>query len=276
MSNYTQWRGGDENFWQPCGSTTNTLPPNFYLIHSTMGSPFLTSHKPKTDKAVVVADSISNHIIEQIKRFHEARPTYERFNLLHKRGIMLEGPAGSGKTMSAWIAGRYIVEQGGICVSPSHPGTFEVLPNMLSSIRTVHPNMPIMCILEDIDHVAYKKQIELHLALLDGQYQIDNCFYLATTNHIEEIDERLTNRPKRYDEVLHVGPPSEAARRSYLEQIIPTDQPMRHEAIGAMLKQSDGMMLAHLNELIVAYLVLDHPLDKSCGPPAQDERATQR
>ena len=277
MSNPMQWAGAEDNRWQPMGATVATLPPGFYTFFSTMMGRYIRQRDPKTDKAIVVADSISNRIIEQIKIFQSKRADYARFGMLHKRGILLEGPAGSGKTMSANIAGHYIVDQGGVVVSPDSPDYFPNLPGFLGDIRKVHPDMPIMCILEDIDHEAYQEYVEHHLALLDGHHQIGNCFYVATTNHIDRIDKRLTNRPKRYDEVIHVGPPSEAARRSYLEQIIPQDQSMRKEVLDALTKQSEGFMLAHLSELAIAYLVLDHPLDeaikrlRTMGAPANDD-----
>lgn len=278
MSSPTQWSGSDHNMWMPTGTTSKALPPDFYILSAMMGQPYLTAHCPKTDNAIIVADSVSNRIIDQIKRFHDARPVYERFGLLHKRGIMLTGDAGSGKSMAANIAGKYVIEKGGCVISPSNPGYFELLPSMLTQLRKIHPDMPVLCILEDIDHPAYTEHIEMHLSLLDGHWQIGNCFYIATTNHVSEIDERLTNRPKRYDEVINVGPPSEEARRSYLEQIVPKDQPMRKEAIDALVKASHNLMFSHLSELMIAYLVLDHPLDEAAKrlhkmnePPNDDD-----
>lgn len=259
----TQWTGSHDNFWQPTGPTSATLPPGFYKMGMAISGPYLMAKDPKIDRAIIVDDSISHYIIAQIKKFHAAREQYKRFGQLHKRGIMLEGPAGSGKTMSANIAGKFMVDSGGVVISPAQANYFEALPGMLNRLREVHPDLPILCILEDIDHQAYVANTDLHLALLDGHWQIGNCFYIATTNHIEEIDERLTNRPKRYDEVIHVGPPSEAARRSYLNQIVPADQPMRKEAIDAMTKLSEGFMLSHLSDLMVSYLLLDHPLEEA-------------
>lgn len=264
MSNLSQWHGASDNHWSPVGATTAILPPGFYEFCSTMLGSYLKQEDPKTDNAIVVADSVSHRIIEQIKIFQSKRADYRRFGLLHKRAIMLEGPAGSGKSMSAKIAGDHIIACGGVVISPGSPNYFPNLPSFLKDLRAIHLEMPVMCILEDIDHEAYNEEyIERHLSLLDGKDQIGNCFYVATTNHIDKIDPRLTNRPKRYDEVIHVGPPSEAARRNYLGQIIPKDQPARGEAIDALTKMGDGFMFSHLNELMVTYLVLDHPLDEA-------------
>lgn len=278
MSDLKQWHGASSNRWTPIGETTPALPPGFYDF-CYYGGPYLKKIDPKTDKAVIVEDSVSNRIIAQIKKFQASRPEYARFNLLHKRAILLEGPAGTGKSMGAKIAGDHIVQCGGAVISPEDPEMFVYLPRFLKDLRIVHPEMPVMCIFEDIDHPIYNDEcIESHLAFLDGKDQVGNIFCIATTNHINRIDNRLTNRPKRYDEVIHVGPPSEAARRSYLEQIVPQDQPMRKESIDTMTKMSDGFMLAHLSELMIVYLVLDHPLDEAVkrlrtmnAPPNDDD-----
>lgn len=266
MTTPVQWAGEKDNMWKPTGETTAALPPGHYAHYEVQGmfgkEVFLSKQEPKHDKAIIVADSISNHIIDSIKRFKGAKETYKRFNQLHKRGMLLEGPAGSGKSMSAMLASEWHVAEGGIVVYPYHPAAFGSLPRMLEQIRKIHANLDILCILEDIDNNYYQEDEEMLLGMLDGMFQVGNVYYILTTNHVEQLSERLINRPKRIDEVIHVGPPSIEARRSYLNGIIPEDQAMRKEVIDALANASDGLMLAHLSELMISYLVLDHPLEE--------------
>lgn len=263
----TQWTGADINAWEPVGATTPALPPAFYqLMYSSnmLGDKmYLAKFAPKYDRVVVIKDGVSEHLCQQIRTFRAERPKYHKFNLLHKRGILLHGPAGSGKTMACMLAGEDTVASGGIVVVPSSPHNWQPMGQMFLQIRQVHPDLPILAICEDIDHESYSDYVERFLSMLDGKDQVDNIFWLATTNHLDEIDPRLTNRPKRFDEVIYVGPPTTDARRSYLEQIVPADQAMRKESIDAMTSQSDGLMLAHLSDLMISYLVLGHDLTKS-------------
>lgn len=276
-----QWTGADDNRWEPVGATTSALPPGFYhfLMEDGMFGErsFLSKFVPAHDCAVLIKDAVSDYCIKQLTKFRASHADYARFKMLHKRGIMLAGPAGSGKTMAATLAGEHVVSNGGIVVQPFSPHYFGGLPDMLRWIRHIHPDMFIMCLLEDIDSRPYQDMVEKHLALLDGHLQIDNCFFMATTNHMDEVDERLTNRPKRYDEVIYVGAPSESSRRSYLDQIIPQDQPNRQAAIDELAKVSEGLMLAHLADLMISHLLLGHTVQDAAtrlqkmNAPSDDE-----
>jgi len=53
------------------------------------------------------------------------------------------------------------------------------------------------------------------LNLLDGVKQVDNIIYIATTNYPELLEERILNRPSRFDRRFHIGTPSAEVRKFY-------------------------------------------------------------
>jgi ATP-dependent 26S proteasome regulatory subunit len=128
------------------------------------------------------------------------------------------------------------------------------------------------------------------LALLDGELQIDNVVFIATTNYPERLDRRIVNRPSRFDIVKLIDMPNAAARKLYLT----TKNPRLEEATipcgtcaGTGKKGTEGeqevcgickgegavselekwivnskdFSIAHLKELIVSVEVFEVPLD---------------
>ena len=52
-----------------------------------------------------------------------------------------------------------------------------------------------------------------YLSLLDGENQIGNVVYVATTNYPEKLDKRFTDRPSRFDVVQKISMPNEDGKK---------------------------------------------------------------
>jgi SpoVK/Ycf46/Vps4 family AAA+-type ATPase len=77
----------------------------------------------------------------------------------------------------------------------------------------------LVVILEDIDSIAgeSRSQTSRLLNILDGVKQIENVVYIATTNYPEKLEERITNRPSRFDRRYRVELPNEEIREAYIK-----------------------------------------------------------
>jgi len=115
--------------------------------------------------------------------------------------------------------------------------------------------------MEDIDAIIERHGESSLLAMLDGELQIDNVVFVATTNYPERLDKRLVNRPSRFDEIIEIGMPNDACRAVYLEHKNPrlsgTDE------LEQWVKRTQDFSVAHLKELIVAVECLGKGLDES-------------
>jgi hypothetical protein len=116
-----------------------------------------------------------------------------------------------------------------------------------------------------LDHYKLDELIKRHgeheiLSLLDGEFQIDNVVNLATTNFPEVLGARIVNRPSRFDERILVDMPSAAARMKYLQHATSEDD-VDEATLRRWVKETEGMSVAHLRELVVAVYCLGQPYD---------------
>lgn len=238
--------------------TIEQLPAGCYraAAHEMMG-PILVKMKVETDKLLELPDDAGASIIAQFQQFWTLAAEYKARGFLHKRGFLLWGPPGSGKTSQVHIMiKRLIDEMGGVVVVIDHAATAAACLQML---RKIEAQRPIIVIMEDLDALVYKYGEPEYLALLDGEAQVDNCVFLATTNYPERLDPRFVDRPSRFDIIREIGMPSAAARRVFLEA-------KESSLVGADLEHwvevSEGFSIAHLKEMILAVRCFQQPIDE--------------
>ena len=130
--------------------------------------------------------------------------------------------------------------------------------NVVAAIKQLHgmePTRPIIVGMEEVDSLYRYFPTEM-LTLLDGGADVENVFFVATTNFIEKLDARVRNRPSRFDTLIEVGSPSEAVRRAYLLR-----KGVGGEAAQKIAAASEGLSFAHLKEFIIAHVILGQDVE---------------
>jgi SpoVK/Ycf46/Vps4 family AAA+-type ATPase len=238
----------------PCDKVEEQLPPGQYIIENSDTKGIFFTHKEVClDSLLILPDDTSEKIIKGIELFWTRESRFRERGFLWKRGILLYGPPGSGKTSTVQILSKKIQELGGLSIYCTYP---VVDARGLEILRRIEPDRPIIYILEDLDAIIEKYGESEVLALLDGELQIDNVVFVATTNYPEELDDRIKNRPSRFDEVIPIGMPSESARGIYLSHVskaLRDDEELRNKWV----KDTKNFSIAHLKELVVSVEVLD-------------------
>lgn len=203
---------GDAYF--PCEEAVGKLKAGQYTVESSpQRGIYFNTIEVNTDELMVLPDTSSDKIIGQIEEFWTKKELYKSFNFVWKRGFLLWGPPGSGKTTTIQLVAKNIIAKDGICVFVKNPA---VAAAGLEVLRKIEPDRPVVVILEDIDAITQRHSDAELLALLDGELQIQNVAFLATTNYPEKLDKRLVNRPSRFDVVQKIDYPNEEARRMFL------------------------------------------------------------
>lgn len=249
-----RWAANDKTFWG-VSATFDELPAGVYRVEMTSSGPVLIKQRIETDSLLELPDDSSAKIIQEFRDFWKLGPEFRKRGFLCKRGFLLYGPPGSGKTSCLQILVKRIAEElDGIAFVLDHPQT---AANGLQMLRHIEPKRPLIVVMEDLDALIEKFGENEYLALLDGEAQVDNVVFVATTNYPERLDPRFTDRPSRFDTIRLIGMPSAAARRRYLEVKEPDLAP---DELSDWVRRTDGFSIAHLKELIIAVRCFGQPL----------------
>ena len=203
-------------------------------------------------------------ILSDIKSFWKKAELYKSYKLMHKRGILLYGDPGCGKSGILQLCMMHIInELSGVVINIKNEDSIKAYVEMVPKLRQIEPNRPLVVIIEDIDSVAgdsnYSTSVLLNI--LDGIKQIENVVYIATTNYPEKLEERITNRPSRFDRRYYVSPPSREVRKSYLENKIGDNKIDIN--IEKWLDDTEDLSMSHLKELFISVILLDNKYENA-------------
>lgn len=247
-TNAKMWAVAGQDFF-PCETAVDLLSPGQYTVKNCMSRGiYFSSRDINLDDLLVLPDSNSELVISHINDFWSSEPVFREYGFLWKRGILLWGPPGSGKTSTVQQLSKQIVDMGGITVYCVNP---DLTAKGLEILRRIEPTRPVVVILEDMDAIIEQFGESDLLAMLDGELQIDNVVFVATTNYPQRLDKRFINRPSRFDEIIKIGMPSSEARRYYLFQKNPRLQKDISE-LEEWVSLTKGFSVAHLKELIIS------------------------
>lgn len=130
-----------------------------------------------------------------------------------KRGVLLGGPYGTGKTLAAYVAGKIATQND---ITFVYVPRADELPHAVNFARQYQtPASVIFC--EDIDRVMKgERDVKMDdiLNIIDGiDSKRNNIQIILTTNHMDDINPVML-RPGRLDATIEINPPdAEAVQR---------------------------------------------------------------
>lgn len=230
------------------------LPSGVYdiTIDRNTNEPIFIKREVKTDELVNIPNGLVDQTLKEIELFWNSADDFKKHGVLHRRGYILYGAQGTGKSSALNQIMVGVIKQDGvvfICTNPSF------LRMALASLRAVEPTRRLVCIYEDIDAIIKTHGEGELLGILDGTNQIDGVLNIATTNYPELLDKRLISRPRRFDRAIKIMPPDEKERTAYFTVKLP-----KGAKVSEFVKATDGLSFASLTEVIIGVLCLKRPL----------------
>lgn len=257
---------GDKYFGYSVTNTIDSIPAGFYKFTSNqqLGIGIVKS-SINLDELFELPFKESKSIIDDIKKFWNSKEKYKEYNYTHKRGILLYGKPGNGKTSIINLLTLELVNKyNGIVFSINTPDDLQDFKEFVPTIlRNIEADRPIICTIEDIDSILsnYGQSTKSSfLNLLDGSSQVTNIVYIATTNYPEQLEENITNRPSRFDRRYEISLPDEDVRRAYIEKKIKAED-LEKIDIDYWVKETDRFSISHIKELIISVIIFGNPLE---------------
>jgi SpoVK/Ycf46/Vps4 family AAA+-type ATPase len=233
------------------------LPPGLYtLVRDHLGEIVFERRDVRVDALIRLPGGVGDVVLDEVERFWGLAPAFAAHGFLHRRGYLLYGPHGCGKTSIVQQIVHDAVAQKGVVFVCGAPA---VLTRGLATFRRIEPSRPVVCVFEDIDAIVQEHGEDELLALLDGETRIDHVLNIATTNFPERLDQRFVARPRRFDRVMRIEPPDGAARRVFLAARLGADD----AEVERWADATDGLSLAALAEAVISVRCLGRGLEET-------------
>ncbi len=197
-------------------SRSASAPPDVELILDTAAE----APRPVLDRA---ADEQVGRLIRE----YEHRHLLEEANLAPTTRVLLAGPPGGGKTMTA----RYIAHCLGVPLMLAEPsrvltGVMGESARNLSGLMRSAAAQPCLLFLDELDVYARRRGETHDIAepkrlvntlLLELDRWPDHSLIVAATNHQDVLDEAVR---RRFELTIELGYPSEQARREIVASVL--------------------------------------------------------
>jgi AAA+ superfamily predicted ATPase len=181
-----------------------------------------------------------------------------------KRGLLLSGPPGDGKSTAIECFVNDIAGEASILI-------VEAVERIRSVYHLAQSLAPSVVILEDLDLMTKSRQDSYSyssygkddvtgelLQVLSGGSAYADIITIATTNHPEAIDEALAKRAGRFDAHIRMGYPDNADKQRILNLYLDrfdVDDDFTRRRLQQTLKQDFGrlhLVPAHIEEFVKA------------------------
>ena len=258
VTSLVQWSICGPNTYKPVSHTFPKLERGVYNIYASQNQGIVFEKKTIcVDELLKFPDSVSDKILQEITEFWKRGDKFKYYNFLHRRGYLLHGPTGSGKSALIQLIIAEIIENDGLVFQcTNHPSVFN---DGLANFRKIEPYRPIISLFEDIDAIIDEYGEDEILSLMDGENQVNFCLNIASTNYPEKLDPRLVARPRRFDRIVKISHPSKEVRKIYFEKKLKIEK----NELETWVNSTEGFSFAACAELVISVKCFEKSFDQS-------------
>ncbi|RYP25541.1 hypothetical protein DL767_008351 [Monosporascus sp. MG133] len=274
-----------EALLQAAGIWSNELHDEVYVFDSARwlkSRELWKSTESSSWDDVVLEPAMKDGLIEDVEGFFDSEELYKEFQVPWKRGVILHGLPGNGKTVSIKalmsrlrkrsdsIPSLYVKSFEDLCSGPQY-----AMKQVFGRARKM---APCLLIFEDLDSLVTEETRSYFLNEVDGLESNDGILMIGSTNHLDKLDPAIRDRPSRFDRKYYYRLPAHAERATYarywktkLDKSPRVDFP--EDACDFIATITDGFSFAYLKELFVVTLLTiarggkgDEPVTEAVTP----------
>ena len=216
----------------------------FRIMHTCFGPVLIRVDITNVTEPILNKD-LFKELTDEITHFMGKESVYKKYHLDYKRGLLLYGLPGNGKTCFI----KHLLKEVdaiSIIVDAKNENDLDFVYSFLGDKDTWDYHKII--VLEDIDRVTNEHVRSRFLNLIDGILSLNRTLFIATSNNPKNLDHALTNRPSRFDSLYEVESPNKESRTKLIRSFFPK---VTEREIKEALKLTEDFRGAHFKEVFL-------------------------
>lgn len=237
-------------------SDVKTYDYGIYTLNKDMFKGWAASKiKLSVEDYIVINNDLDKELIKDVNEFFSNRKFYNDNNLSYKRGLLMYGSPGTGKTQLSRIIMSNIKDTFCLIINSDD----DVGDSLYEFIIDNFEGENKIVLFEDIDSLSNTQRSNL-LNFIDGVKGNEGTYFIATTNHPEKLDSAVSNRPSRFDTVVEIEKPNKNSRSQLLSHYFPS---LKGDLLSSAVKKTDGFSGAYFKELFIYCKLKNVDLDEA-------------
>lgn len=202
---------------------------------------------------VILPKKILDLLDRNVLSFSRQREKIGAFGLSRKKGVLLYGPPGNGKTHTIHYLAGALKGHTTFLITAGQMG---LLSEYMTLARLLQPSLVVV---EDVDLIARDREsmngpceeslLNVLLNEMDGLRQDADVFFIMTTNRPESLEAALASRPGRIDQAIEYPQPDEDCREK-LVRLYSRGLSLSPELVRLTVGKTKGVSASFIRELM--------------------------